>query len=92
MGFYIGITGWICDNKRNGDLVNAIKYLPLDKLILETDSPFLIPYSYSKKWNTRCNQSDSLEFIIHKISNTISKSKDEIIIKATQNYKKLFSI
>jgi len=92
LGFYIGITGWICDNKKNGNLVEAIKFLPLDKLILETDSPFLIPYPYGKKRNTRRNQPDSLEYIIENISNIISKTKDEIITKTTKNYKKLFLI
>ncbi len=42
-GMYIGITGWIADNQRNTDLLDAIKVIPLDKLMLETDAPYLSP-------------------------------------------------
>jgi TatD DNase family protein len=40
---YIGITGWVCDDKRGSELQEAVKHLPLDKLLLETDSPYLFP-------------------------------------------------
>lgn len=43
LGCYIGITGWVCDDKRGGDLQEAVKHLPLDKLLLETDAPYLFP-------------------------------------------------
>lgn len=43
MGFNIGITGWICDERRSKDLRKAVRYIPLDKIMIETDSPFLIP-------------------------------------------------
>lgn len=43
MGLYIGITGWLCDEKRGGALRDAVQHLPLDKLILETDAPYLYP-------------------------------------------------
>jgi TatD DNase family protein len=41
LGFYLGITGWLLDKKRNNDLYEAIKYIPLDKLMVETDAPWL---------------------------------------------------
>jgi TatD DNase family protein len=40
LGMYIGITGWICDERRNQDVKDAIKYLPLDRMLVETDAPF----------------------------------------------------
>ena len=40
---YIGITGWLCDEKRGGSLRNAILHLPEDKLVFETDAPYLFP-------------------------------------------------
>ncbi|MFT6329625.1 MAG: TatD DNase family protein [Bermanella sp.] len=43
LGCYIGITGWVCDDNRGIDLQEAIKYLPLDRLLLETDAPYLFP-------------------------------------------------
>ena len=43
LGLYIGITGWICDERRGGDLQHAIKSIPVDRIMLETDAPYLLP-------------------------------------------------
>lgn len=48
-GLYIGITGWVCDEKRGGDLREAVKQLPLNRLILETDAPYLFPKNHRPK-------------------------------------------
>lgn len=42
-GHWFGITGWVCDERRNQELVAALPHLPLDRLVLETDAPFLLP-------------------------------------------------
>lgn len=43
LDFHIGITGWLCDPKRGTNLREAIEHLPLEKLLFETDAPYLIP-------------------------------------------------
>ena len=43
MGLYLGITGWICDERRGMALRHAVKSIPLDRLMLETDAPYLLP-------------------------------------------------
>jgi TatD DNase family protein len=43
LGLYIGITGWVCDERRGQSLQQAIQYLPLDRILLETDAPYLLP-------------------------------------------------
>lgn len=42
-GLYIGITGWLCDFKRGEALRDSIRTLPLNRLVLETDAPYLFP-------------------------------------------------
>ena len=42
-GYYIGITGWIGQRRRNADLLAAMADIPLDRLLLETDAPYLTP-------------------------------------------------
>ena len=39
----IGVTGWICDERRGLSLQQAVKHIPLDKIMLETDAPYLLP-------------------------------------------------
>ncbi|MGA9334628.1 MAG: TatD family hydrolase [Rudaea sp.] len=41
--FHIGITGWICDERRGLHLRELVKNIPADRLMLETDSPYLLP-------------------------------------------------
>ncbi len=43
MGFMIGITGWICDERRGKALRDAVRFLPLERVLLETDAPYLTP-------------------------------------------------
>lgn len=57
LGCYIGITGWLCDNKRGQDLQEAVKHLPLERLLFETDGPYLFPKTLRprKSVNEPCN-------------------------------------
>jgi TatD DNase family protein len=42
MGFYIGITGWLLDERRNASLVAAVRdVIPLERIMVETDAPWL---------------------------------------------------
>ena len=40
---YIGITGWINDERRGSHLIPLLKTIPADRLLLETDAPYLLP-------------------------------------------------
>ena len=42
-GFHIGITGWVADEKRAQALRLALKRIPLERLLIETDAPYLLP-------------------------------------------------
>lgn len=56
LGLYIGITGWLCDERRNQQLIAALQYLPLDRICLETDSPYLLPRNLTHKPKSRRNE------------------------------------
>jgi TatD DNase family protein len=43
LDMYIGVTGWICDERRGVSLQQAVKQIPLDRIMLETDAPYLLP-------------------------------------------------
>ncbi len=51
LGFYIGITGFIFDKRRNAATVNALKSIPIDKILVETDAPWM-PCKRSDKQST----------------------------------------
>lgn len=43
LDLYIGITGWICDERRGKELQQSVSLIPLDRIMLETDAPYLLP-------------------------------------------------
>jgi len=49
LDMYIGVTGWICDERRGASLQQAVKHIPLDRIMLETDAPYLLPRDLQEK-------------------------------------------
>ena len=99
-GFYIGITGWICDQKRGEKLRSMVKQIPLDKLLVETDAPFLWPqnaplgfaaeHGIAAKWKKR-NEPALLTWVVQEIAKHRQESAEEIALASTNNAKLLFN-
>ena len=60
---YIGVTGWICDAERNVELRKTIKNIPLERLMIETDCPYLIPKNLPNKPKNNRNEPANLNHI-----------------------------
>ena len=88
-GYFIGITGWICDDRRNEQLLKAISHLPLEKMMIETDSPWLTPRHLKK---IRRNEPSLLSHVVKRISSETGHSEQDIIQSTTQNAKLFFGI
>jgi TatD DNase family protein len=56
MGLSIGITGWICDERRGTHLRELVRRIPAGRLMLETDAPYLLPRDLVPKPATRRNE------------------------------------
>ena len=69
---YIGLTGWICDERRNKDLRESIKDIPLDKLMIETDAPYLIPRNLKTKPKDNRNEPRFLPHIAKEVSSLMN--------------------
>jgi TatD DNase family protein len=54
--WYIGITGWICDERRGTHLRELVKNIPADRLLLETDAPYLLPRNVKPMPSHRRNE------------------------------------
>jgi TatD DNase family protein len=55
-GFFIGITGWICDERRGAHLRDLVALIPADRLMIETDAPYLLPRDLHPKPSHRRNE------------------------------------
>ena len=82
LDFYIGVTGWICDEKRNVELRKTIKNIPLEKLMIETDCPYLIPKNLVEKPKNNRNEPSNLNHIINEIAE-LMKIDIDILRKQT---------
>ena len=89
MGLYIGITGWICDERRNDELIQAVKQLPLDRVLIETDSPYLIPRSIKKP---RRNEPMHLPIIAEKLAKEMGIEPSKLVTTTVSNSMKLFNL
>ena len=74
--FYIGLTGWICDPKRGAHLEELIPIIPLEKLLIETDSPYLLPKNLKIKG--RRNEPSFLNEILKKVVEVRKETEIEI--------------
>lgn len=88
-GFYIGVTGWVCDPKRGIDLRDALKYMPLDRLMIETDAPYLIPKNLKPKPKSRTNEPMYLPHIGREIAQ-IMQVEEERFFEAVQKNTQAF--
>lgn len=89
-GLYIGITGWVCDERRGAELQSLVPLIPDDKLLLETDAPYLLPRSLSPKPKSRRNE----PMFINEVANTVAKLRGQTIEHianiSVENFNRLF--
>lgn len=92
LGLYIGITGWLCDERRHNQLVEALNYLPLDRLLIETDAPYLLPRTLQQKPKSRRNEPMYLLEIVSYIASLTGKSVDQIRQTSVANSYRVFNL
>ena len=86
LGFYISLSGIITFNKSN-ELRNIVKELPLNRLLLETDAPYLAPEPYRGK----CNEPSYVVHTAERLANIMNVNIDTVAKKTTENFNKLFN-
>ena len=91
LGAYIGLTGWICDAKRNIDLRKSIKNIPIEKMMIETDSPYLIPKNLMVKPKKNINEPKYLPHIANEICELTGYELEELKLATSNNAIKFFS-
>lgn len=90
-GLQIGITGWVCDERRGQALREALPYLPLDRLMVETDGPYLLPRDLPDKPSSRRNEPRHLPHIVEKISRILNQPYQAVARASTDNALRFFN-
>lgn len=89
---YIGITGWICDERRGAHLLDCVADIPLDKLMIETDAPYLMPRNLRPKPKTRRNEPCTLPVVLDMIASVRPESGAQIATATTENAMRFFAV
>jgi TatD DNase family protein len=90
LGLYIGITGWICDERRGRHLVELVRDIPRDRLLLETDSPYLTPRDLHPQPKARRNEPAFLPHIARAVAKALGRPVEEVAAETTRNAAALF--
>ncbi|MGX9136069.1 TatD family hydrolase [Rummeliibacillus sp. JY-2-4R] len=92
MGFHIGVTGWICDERRGMDLQEAAKFIPLNRIMVETDAPYLTPRTLRPKPKHGRNEPAFLPHIVEEIAKYMDVTPEEVARHSFENTKRFFHL
>ncbi len=92
LDLYIGITGWVCDERRGLHLQQLLKDIPPNRLMLETDAPYLLPRTMQPKALTRRNEPANLRWVLAKVAECLQKPASEIAETTTANARVFFDL
>jgi len=92
LGLYIGITGWLCDERRGDTLRRALQYLPLDRILLETDAPYLLPRDLLTKPANRRNEPAYLPHIAKTVAHQLQLDLQQLAQQTQANCQRLFQL
>ena len=92
LGLHIGITGWICDERRGAHLLELVREIPADKLMLETDSPYLTPRDLHRQPKARRNEPSHLPHILRTVARALGKPAGQVAEETTRNARGFFGL
>jgi TatD DNase family protein len=92
MGLCIGITGWICDERRGAHLLPLMRRIPADKLMIETDGPYLLPRDLTPKPISRRNEPSYLPHIAAAIARARGESVEQLAAATTATARHFFRL
>jgi TatD DNase family protein len=92
MGLYIGITGWIADERRGQELYEIAGRIPDDRLLIETDSPYLLPRTLAPRPSSRRNEPAFLPEVLRVTAAARKQDVQELARITTANARRFFGL
>jgi TatD DNase family protein len=92
LGLHIGITGWICDERRGLHLREVVKGIPADRLMLETDAPYLLPRDLKPAPKSRRNEPHHLVHVARAVAAARGASMETLATEALHTTRRFFGI
>jgi TatD DNase family protein len=92
LGLYIGVTGWVCDERRGLALREAVPKIPKERLMIETDAPYLLPRDLNASVKTRRNEPCNLPHIAAAIATLRHETLESLAASSTSNAVRFFGL
>ncbi|MDH3751477.1 MAG: TatD family hydrolase [Gammaproteobacteria bacterium] len=92
MRLWIGITGWICDERRGAHLHDIVATIPDDRLLIETDAPYLLPRTIQPQPKTRRNEPAYLPEVLRVVAEARDQSAEHVARITTENAMRFFGL
>jgi TatD DNase family protein len=88
----VGVTGWVCDERRGTALREAVPRIPVDRLMVETDAPYLLPRDLQPKPKSRRNEPAHLAHIAGAVAALRHETVEHIAAASTRNAVQFFGL
>ena len=92
LGLYIGVTGWICDERRGTHLREIVSVVPDDRIMIETDAPYLLPRTIRPKPQTRRNEPMHLPEVLRVVAEARGQTEEHVARIPTRNGERFFGL
>jgi TatD DNase family protein len=92
LDLYVGVTGWVCDERRGAELRAAVPLIPLDRLLVETDAPYLLPRDLKPPPRGRRNEPQFLGHVLARVATLLEQPTDVVARATTANAERLFGL
>jgi len=89
---HIGITGWICDERRGTHMLDFLQDIPADRLMIETDAPYLKPRNLRPRVKSHRNEPRWLPWILGTIAEARKEPREMLAQQTTANARRFFRI
>ncbi len=89
---HIGITGWLCDERRGTHLIEAVRRIPAERLLVETDAPYLAPRTLRPPPKDRRNEPAFLPWIVRAIAEARGSNEATIAEQTRANAQRFFRL
>ncbi len=92
LGLHIGITGWINDERRGLHLREVVKGIPADRLMVETDAPYLLPRDIKPAPKSRRNEPHYLPYVVRAIAKARGETPESVAAASTATARRFFTL
>lgn len=90
LDLHIGITGWICDERRGAHLAEIVELIPTDRLMVETDAPYLLPRTLRPKPRSRRNEPAHLPEVVRVVAASTGREPEDVAAASTDVARRFF--